>query len=105
MTHRATEITIVAERLLQEGIVRIIEAAGATGYTVLEGSGKGSHGLRSRERPSVAGGAFDIVKIEVIVAGREAAERIAQEVADAYFSDYAGIVYVEDVEILRPSKF
>jgi len=102
---RATEITIVAERLIEDGIIRIIEAAGATGYTVLEGSGKGRHGLHTRERPSVPSGAFDIVKIEVIVASREKAERIAQEVLDTYFTDYAGIVYLEDVEVFRPTKF
>ncbi len=102
---RATEINIIAERVIQDGILRLIEAAGATGYTVVEGSGKGSHGLHSRDRPSVASGAFDIVRIEVIVASRDTAERIAREVLATYFSEYAGIVTLKDVDVFRPTKF
>ncbi|MHA7835261.1 MAG: DUF3240 family protein [Algiphilus sp.] len=105
MTHKATEVTIVTEKVIQDQIVAIIEAEGATGYTVIEGSGKGRHGVRTHARPSVAGDAFDIVKIEVILANRAAAERIAEQVADKLFTYYSGIVYLEEVEILRRSRF
>lgn len=105
MTHKATEVTIVTERVIQDQIVAIIERAGASGYTVLEGSGRGQHGTRTHSRPSVAGDAFDIVKIEVILGDRAAAEHVAAEIADNLFTQYSGIVYLEDVEILRRSRF
>ncbi len=105
MTHKATEVTIVAEKVIQEQIVEIIERAGATGYTILEGSGKGQHARRTHERPSVAGDAFDIVKIEAILGDRAAAEQVADEVANTLFTHYSGIVYLEEVEILRRARF
>lgn len=104
MTSKATKITIVSERVIQDKIIAVVEAAGATGYTVIEGGGKGSHGLRSTDRPSVVK-ALAIVKIEVVVNERETAEKIADAVNEKYFKDYSGIVYLEGVEILRPKKF
>ena len=104
MTISATKITIVSERVILEKITAIIEAAGATGYTVIEGGGKGSHGLRTTERPAVVK-ALAIVKIEVVVADRETAETIADAVNEQYFKNYSGIVYLERVEILRQHKF
>jgi len=104
MTYQAKRISIVTEKLNEREIERIVEEAGATGYTVFEGSGKGSHGVKTRDRPSVVG-AFSLVKIEVIVADRATAETIAERVADTYFEHYSGIVYIDDVEILRQEKF
>ena len=104
MTYRAKRVSIVTERLNEREIERIVEEAGATGYTVFEGSGKGSHGLKTRTRPSMVD-AFSLVKIEVIVSDRETAEAIAERVAATYFTNYSGIVYIDDVEILRREKF
>ena len=104
MTSSATKITIVCERVILDKITAIIEAAGATGYTVIEGGGKGSHGVRTTDRPSVVK-ALAIVKIEIVVADRETAEKIAGAVNEKYFKHYSGIVYLERVEILRPQKF
>lgn len=104
MIYRAKRVSIVTEKLNEREIERIVEQAGAKGYTVFEGSGKGSHGLKTRDRPSMVD-AFSLVKIEVIVADRETAEAIAERVADTYFRDYAGIVYIDDVEVLRREKF
>lgn len=104
MTYKATKISIVAEKLIQDGITRIIEDAGASGYTVIDGGGKGRHGVRSREGPTLVG-AFAIVKIEVVLNDRGIAETIAERVADAFFKDYSGIVYMEEIDILRPQRF
>ncbi|MFP4520298.1 MAG: P-II family nitrogen regulator [Oceanicaulis sp.] len=102
--HKATKIILVVERLLRDKVVAIVEKEGAKGYTVTEGVGKGEHGLHGSDRPSIAQG-FTIVRIEVIVADRAAAERIAQSVADQYFKEYPGIVYMDQVEVLRLEKF
>ncbi|XBQ16633.1 MAG: hypothetical protein ABL308_01890 [Oceanicaulis sp.] len=102
--HKATKIILVVERLLRDKIIAIVEKEGAKGYTVTEGTGKGQHGLHGTDRPSIAQG-FNIVRIEVIVADREAAERIAETVASRYFKEYSGIVYMDEVQVLRPEKF
>lgn len=104
MTYKAKRVSIVTEKLNEREIERIVEEAGATGYTVFEGSGKGRHGVKTRDRPSMVEG-FSLVKIEVIVANRETAEAIAERVAATYFRNYAGIVYIDDVEVLRGEKF
>lgn len=104
MTYPAKRVSIVTEKLNERQIEKIVEEAGAKGYTVFEGSGKGSHGEHGLGRLSLVN-AFSLVKIEVIVSSREVAEAIAERVADLYFKDYSGIVYIDDVEILRREKF
>ncbi|MBO6639036.1 MAG: hypothetical protein JJ920_15850 [Roseitalea sp.] len=104
MTHTATKIVIITEKLIVDGVTKIIEEAGASGYTMVQAAGKGSRGVRSSGRPAVVD-AFANVKIEVITATREMAEQIADTVAARYFENYSGITYLEEVEILRPHKF
>ena len=104
MTHMATKIVIITEKLILEKVKRVIEAAGATGYTIVAAGGKGSRGVRTSGRAAVVD-AFTNVKVEVITANREAAVKIADEVAARFFEDYSGITYLENVEILRPDKF
>lgn len=103
MTHRAVKVIIITEKLIQERVAEIIEAAGASGYTVVAAGGKGGRGVRTT-RPPIADG-FANVKIEVITASRAVAERIVEEVTERYFANYSGITYLEEVEILRPHKF
>lgn len=104
MSHKAMKVVIVTEKILVEQVAAVIEAAGATGYTLSPAGGKGSRGIRSTGRASVID-EFSNVKFEVITTRRETAERIADEVAERLFSDYSGIVHFEEVEILRPEKF
>ena len=104
MVYKARKLVIITEKLILEGVARIIEACGATGYTVVAAGGKGSRGVRSQDRPAVVDG-FANVKIEVITANPEIAERIVERVAEVYFPHYSGIAYLEEVEILRRAKF
>jgi len=104
MTHIAKKAVIITEKLILDGVTRIVERAGATGWTVVAAGGKGSRGVRTQDRPAVVDG-FANVKIEVIVADAALAERIVEEVARVYFTNYSGIAYLEEVEILRPAKF
>ena len=104
ITHKATRIAIIAEKLLQENITRIVEDAGATGYSVYDGGGKGAHGAYPFHRPAVADG-FAIVKIEVVVSDRAVAMDIAEKVTTTYFETYSGIIYLDEIEVFRPAKF
>lgn len=104
MTHTAVKIVVITEKVILEGVVEIIDAAGASGYTVVNAGGKGSRGIRTQSRAQVVD-ALRNVKIEVICSSREQAEEIAENVSAKYFKNYSGITYLEGVEILRPGKF
>lgn len=103
--HRAEKIVIITEKMIKKGVCEIIDACGATGYTIVSAGGKGSRNVRSTsDRASVIDD-FANVKIEVIVNDKPMAENIMNQVAEKYFENYPGIIYVEDIEILRPKKF
>jgi nitrogen regulatory protein PII len=104
MTHTATKLIIVTEKLILDRVAELIETAGASGYTVIASGGKGSRGIRT-SGPAAVVDDFSNIKIEVITMNRDIAEKIANEVAEQFFQDYSGITYLETVEILRPHKF
>ena len=104
MAHKAKKIVIITEKLILNGVTKIIDECGGTGYTVMAAGGKGTRNLRSTDRAAIVE-AFANVKVEVITANEEIANRIADAVAEKYFKDYSGITYLQDVEILRPRKF
>ena len=105
MTQQASKLVIVTEKLLLQKIAKIIDEAGATGYTVMEAGGKGSRNVRSSGRPTVSD-TYSNIKFEVLTPSREMAVQIADEVAAQFFEDYSGISYLCDVmEVLHAHKF
>jgi nitrogen regulatory protein PII len=105
MTQQATKLVIVTEKLLLKKIAKIIDEAGAPGYTVVDAGGKGSRNVRSSGRPTVSDTNSNI-KFEVLVPSREMAVKISDQVAAKYFDDYSGIAYLCDVmEVLHAHRF
>mgnify|MGYP001792076296 FL=1 len=105
MTQQASKLVIVTEKLLLNKIAKIIDAAGATGYTVVEAGGKGSRNVRSSGRPTVSD-TYSNIKFEVLTPNREMAVTISDEVAAQFFDDYSGIAYLCDVmEVLHAHTF
>ena len=104
MVHKAKKIVIITEKIIAEGVIKIIEDNGGTGYTITAAEGKGSRNIRSRSRPVIID-ALSNIKFEVITGDEKTAQKIADAVAETYFDDYSGITYMENVEILRPHKF
>ncbi|PWN05458.1 P-II family nitrogen regulator [Rhodohalobacter mucosus] len=103
--HKAKKVVIIAEKMLSEKICRIIDASGARGYTVVPAGGRGAHHKHyTSERASVVDD-FATVRIEVVVNNKTTAEEIGNQVVEQCFDKYSGIVYLEDVEVLRPGKF
>ncbi len=100
----ATKLVIITERVILDGVTKLILEGGATGYTHVDAGGRGSRGKRSANRPGV-GGVLSNVKIEAIVSDADQAEAIIQSIAERYFANYSGIAYLEPVHILRPHKF
>jgi nitrogen regulatory protein PII len=103
--HAAMKIVIITERSILEKVTEVIEKHGATGYTYTSAGGKGSRGMRRMGGGSQVSSLLENVKIEAIVPDHDIAEAITEEVAARFFEHYAGITYVEPVEILRPGKF
>jgi nitrogen regulatory protein PII len=91
-------VTIIAERTLRDKLIDAVHRLGATGHTLADVKGEGArkHGLGM---PGVSA-----VKIEAVVAP-EVADRIAAHVAERYFEHHSVIVYLQDVEVLRGSKY
>jgi nitrogen regulatory protein PII len=103
--HTAEKVVIITEKIISKGVCEIIEACGATGYTIVAAGGKGSRNMRSTtERASVVDD-FANIKIEIIVNSYTMAECIMDAVKKKYFHNYSGITYLEDIKILRPEKF
>ncbi|MEM7728753.1 MAG: hypothetical protein AAF311_05700 [Pseudomonadota bacterium] len=100
----ATKTVLIVERLIQEDVIDRIEAGGAKGYTIVPGSGQGEH-HRRRGRGAHIVDDFSIVRIEFIMADDAKARAIAEDVAERYFEQYPGIVYISPVEVIRPERF
>lgn len=90
-------VTIIAEAVLEERLVRALLSLGAKGYTLSEVRGSGARGVRAGE--------LDVnVKIEAVVSP-EVADRILAHLAERYFAHYAVIAYVETVAVVRGEKY
>jgi len=105
MCKKACKLVIVTEKVLMHKVAKIIEDAGATGYTLVAAGGKGSRGVRSSGQPSV-GDVFSNIKFEVLTSDRDIAVKISDEVAVQFFDDYSGIAYIcDEIEVLHAHKF
>nr|BCX02007.1 MAG: nitrogen regulatory protein P-II [Bacteroidota bacterium] len=91
-------LTIVAERVLEERLIRDLRSLGARGYTKTEVTGEGSRGVRASEWEGKN------VKIEAIVSP-EVADRMFERLAEAYFPHFAVIAYVIPVHVVRGDKY
>lgn len=96
--HPLKLVTIVAETVLRDRITRRLLERGATGFTVTESRGRGSRGIRTGDVPGEG------VRIECLVT-REVAIEILGEVSERYFTDYAVIAWVTEVEVVRGEKY
>lgn len=92
-------MTIITETALEERMCEVLRDLGATGYTITDARGKGSRGVRG------AGWSISSnIRIDV-VCEQATAESIADHLREHYYRDYAMIMYLSDVDVLRPEKF
>ena len=97
-TTRFKLVTIVAERLLEERLLHDVRQLGAHGWTLTDVRGEGTRGVRASDWEGAN------VKIETIVTP-QVADRILEHLADRYFTRFAVIGYVTDLEVVRGDKF
>ena len=91
-------VTIVTEGLLKDKMIDLLNAQGATGFTIIRAEGQGSRGVRATdwEGPNF--------KFECI-ASPEVATKIAKAVSEKFLEHYAVIVWLSNVGVLRGEKF
>lgn len=91
-------VTIVAESVVRDRLLREIESLGARGWTISDVGGRGSRGRRVGDVEGAN------VKIETLVTEAVAAA-ILDRLAERYFENYAAVAYVETVEVVRGDKY
>jgi nitrogen regulatory protein PII len=92
-------LTITCEVLAQENIIEILKKHKITGYTTYEVDGNGERGLRGQGFKNEKN-----AKIEVIMR-EEKLPDVVEEISRTLFANFAIVLYVSDVGVLRPEKF
>lgn len=98
---RKKKVEIVVEASRVRAITDMIERVGGKGYTVIaDVSGKGARGVRDDAHLS------DVFRnmMIVVVASEDVAARIVDQ-SQVLLENYAGIVLVSDVEVVRNEHF
>ena len=92
-------VTVITEANLERDLVRELDALGVAGYTVSDARGRGDKGLRASHW-----GHSSNIRVE-IVCDTPLAERVLARLREKYYAHYAIVMWVVDVEVLRPDKF
>lgn len=92
-------LTIVTEAALEATLVREIEALGARGYTITDARGNGGQGKRDASWAPHAN-----IRLEVLC-DADTARAICTALRECYYDNYSMVMYVSEVDVLRPEKF
>jgi hypothetical protein len=94
-----TLITIITEASLEHTLTDRLKRLGAPGYTVSDARGEGQRGVRD-----AGWQASGNIRIEV-VCDRTTAQAITAYLQHHYYDNYAMILFMSEVSVLRPEKF
>lgn len=92
------KVTIIAERVLRDDLLKLLKRHGASGWTLHSVEGEGSRGIRASEWEG------HNVQIDTLVS-IDTADSIMTEISNLYFADWSIIIYSVDVEVLRGEKY
>jgi len=92
-------LTVTCEILAQKNIIDILKKHEITGYTTFEVDGNGARGLRGQGLKHEKN-----VKVEVIMKEEKLSD-VIEEISRTMFANFAIVLYVSDVGVLRPEKF
>jgi len=92
-------LTITCEILAQKNIIEILKKHDITGYTTFEVEGNGARGLRGQGLKNEKN-----VKVEVIMREDKLSD-IVEEISRTMFANFALVLYVSDVGVVRTEKF
>ena len=92
-------LTITCEILAQKNVIDLLKKHGVTGYTTYEVDGNGARGIRGQGFKNEKN-----VKVEVIM--REGKlQDVVEEISRTLFANFAIVLYVSDVSVVRTEKF
>ena len=92
-------LTVTCEILAQKNVIDILTKHQITGYTTYEVEGNGARGLRGQGLKNEKN-----VKVEVLLQ-EETLQSVVEEIARTLFTNFAIVLYVSDVGVLRTEKF
>ena len=92
-------LTITCEILVQKNIIEILKKHKITGYTTYEVDGNGARGLRGQGLKTEKN-----VKVEVIMREEKLSD-VIEEISRTLFANFALVLYVSDVQVVRTEKF
>jgi nitrogen regulatory protein P-II 2 len=92
------KVTIIAEAVLEDRLLREVRELGSRGYTLTEVRGEGSRGVRASEWEGKN------IQIEVLVSAG-VADALLDHLAANYFEHYAVVAYVVDVQVVRGDRY
>ncbi len=92
-------LTVVTEAALEHLLIDDIQSLGAVGYTITDARGKGSRGTRNAGWETSGN-----IRLEIIC-DDDTAMKISQYLQEKYYNNYAMILFISDVEVIRQDKF
>ncbi|MGY5144522.1 MAG: P-II family nitrogen regulator [Candidatus Nitrosopumilus sp. bin_32a] len=92
-------LTVTCEILAQKNIIEILNKHEITGYTAYEVDGNGARGIRGQGFKNEKN-----VKVEVIMR-EEKLQDVVEEISRTMFANFAIVLYVSDVSVVRIEKF
>jgi nitrogen regulatory protein PII len=92
-------VTIVTEAALERTLVAELESLGVRGFTIADVRGKGGRGLRQSDWAQEGNIRLEVVCDSVV------AEAISARVHEKFYDNYAMILFMQDVSVLRSDKF
>ena len=92
-------LTVTCEILAQKNILEILSKHDITGYTTYEVEENGDRGIRGQGLKNEKN-----VKVEVIMREEKLLD-IVEEISRTLFANFAIVLYVSDVGVVRPEKF
>lgn len=99
--YRKKKVEIIVEAVRGRAVIEMIEAVGARGYSVVPNlTGRGNRGTRDEAHLT------DVFRniLIIVVAAEEIAKQIVEQ-SQPLLENYAGIVVVSDVEVVRDQHF
>ncbi len=92
-------LTVTCEILAQKNIIQILNKHEITGYTTYEVDGNGARGIRGHGLKNEKN-----VKVEIIMR-EEKLQTVVEEISRTLFANFAIVLYVSDVGVVRIEKF
>ena len=92
-------LTITCEILAQDNVIDILKKHEISGYTTYEVNGNGARGIRGQGLKTEKN-----VKVEVIMR-EEKLDGVVEEISRTLFANFAIVLYVSDVGVVRMEKF